>query len=140
MADIIQFRPRKADEKPEEPPVGMDKPEYGDWGFLQCPCCASEHCGFAAVMIEDAAGALLAALLCVDCESTLIVEGGRISKINENLEPPVIDDPGFDEDIVRMAVEVGRGMASKHKSVVLDPDEWAEIDKALASILGETAN
>lgn len=89
-------------------------------------------------MIQDASGALEAALVCHDCESTLVMEAGRVAKVVENEEPPVIDSD-VDDEKVREAISVSRGMISGNRPVVLRPEEWAEIEKILVDVVGDPA-
>lgn len=45
MGEVIEFK--KPETSDEAPPPGVELPKYGDWGFLQCPCCHSDSCAFA---------------------------------------------------------------------------------------------
>ncbi len=69
MSDVVPIRPL----------VGAKPAADGEQSFLCCPCMgeSNEHPGFAPVVIHDAAGWFVSALVCLGCEAHIDIDGGR---------------------------------------------------------------
>lgn len=57
-----------------------DEPGYGGHNFMICGCQADkeEQEGYIPVVMHDAAGAFVAALVCPNCETEIQLVGGRL--------------------------------------------------------------
>jgi hypothetical protein len=65
MADVVQLRSATA------------RAARAEQNFLACSC-NDESSGFAPVMIHDAAGAFICALVCVACGNEVPINNGRV--------------------------------------------------------------